>query len=43
VYWSATATSIIDGKQGAYVPVNNGKRYAGGELDGSFTIAPAPQ
>jgi hypothetical protein len=43
VYWSSTATSVIDGKQGAYVPVNGGKRYAGGELDGSFTIAPAPQ
>ena len=26
VYWCATATSGIDGKQGAYLPVNGGKR-----------------
>jgi len=41
VYWSPTATSTIDNKQGAYLPVNNGRRYAGGELDGSFNVPPA--
>jgi hypothetical protein len=42
VRWSATATSTIDNKQGAYVPINGGRRYAGGELDGSFDIPAAP-
>lgn len=43
VYWDSTARSTIDGKAGAYVSMNKGRRYAGGELDGSFTIAPKPQ
>jgi hypothetical protein len=42
VYWDQTATSPIDGKQGAYVQMNKGRRYAAGELDSSFTIAPKP-
>jgi hypothetical protein len=43
VYWDSTARSTIDGKAGAYISMNKGRRYAGGELDGSFTIAPKPQ
>ena len=42
VYWDAAATSAIDGKKGAYVSMNKGRRYAGGELDGSFTIPAKP-
>ncbi|HVM07364.1 MAG TPA: hypothetical protein VM345_02785, partial [Acidimicrobiales bacterium] len=42
-YWDAAATSTIDGRAGAYVSLNKGRRYAGGELDGSFTVAPKPQ
>jgi hypothetical protein len=31
VFWCQTATSGIDGKQGAYVPVNGGKRFEVGQ------------
>ncbi|HUS61337.1 MAG TPA: hypothetical protein VMY34_04010, partial [Acidimicrobiales bacterium] len=41
-YWDATATSKIDGKQGAYISMNKGRRYAGGELDNSFTVPAKP-
>ncbi|MCW2709290.1 MAG: hypothetical protein JWM22_3132, partial [Frankiales bacterium] len=30
-YWDANAISPIDGKQGAYVPLNSGHRYRLGE------------
>jgi hypothetical protein len=43
VYWSPTARSQIDGKNGAYVSLNGGRRYVGGELDGSFDVPAAPQ
>ena len=43
VYWDATKRSDIDGKNGAYVPMNGGKRYAGGELDAKFEIPAKPQ
>jgi len=43
VYWDSAARSTIDGKAGAYVSMNKGRRYAGGELDGTFTVAPKPQ
>jgi hypothetical protein len=39
-FWDSTAPSVIDGKPGAYISMNEGRRYAGGELDGSFTVAP---
>jgi hypothetical protein len=42
VYWDAAATSQIDGKPGAYIPVDGGHRYAAGELTGTFTVAPKP-
>jgi hypothetical protein len=42
VWWDATAKSDIDGKPGAYVPMNGGRRYANGELDGNFTVAAKP-
>lgn len=42
VYWDAGARSEIDGKPGAYVPIDNGRRYAAGELDGSFKVAAKP-
>jgi hypothetical protein len=41
-YWDGTATSTIDGKQGAYISMNKGRRYAGGELDSSFTVPAKP-
>jgi len=40
VYWDSAAPSTIDGKPGKYVSMNKGRRYAGGELDGRFDIAP---
>lgn len=42
VYWDGAARSEIDGKPGAYVPIDNGRRYAAGELDGSFKVAAKP-
>jgi hypothetical protein len=41
-YWDAAARSTIDGKAGAYVSLNKGRRYAGDELDDSFVVAPKP-
>ena len=38
VYWSASATSEADGDPGAYVPMNDGRRYQLGELTGDFEI-----
>jgi len=32
VWWSATAHSNVDGKPGAYVPVNGGRRYRSGQI-----------
>lgn len=34
VYWDPNATSQIDGKQGAYVPLNGGARYTYGQIPG---------
>jgi len=42
VYWDAAAPSTIDGKAGAYVSVNGGRRYTGGQLNDSFDVAPKP-
>lgn len=38
VYWDASATSEADGEPGAYVPLNDGRRYQLGELSGEFEI-----
>lgn len=40
VYWDATATSGIDGKKGAYVDMNGGRRYEPGQnqLPAQFTV-----
>jgi hypothetical protein len=43
VYWSSTAPSGIDGKNGAYIDMNGGRRYALGQLDNTFTIPVAAQ
>ena len=43
VYWSSTARSGVDGKNGAYLPIDGGRRYAGGQLDGSFKVPAAAQ
>ncbi len=43
VYWDATAKSGIDGKAGAYIAMNGGRRYASGQLDGSFNVPAKPQ
>ena len=32
VYWDNTATSSLDGKQGAYIPINGGARYSYGAV-----------
>jgi hypothetical protein len=34
VWWSATARSNVDGKPGAYVPVDGGRRYKSGQIPG---------
>ena len=39
-YWSASARSRVDGKQGAYVPVNGGRRYKLGEWPAGLTGIP---
>ena len=41
-YWSATASSNIDGRPGSYVPLRAGRRYRVGEWDGTFEI-PVPR
>ena len=38
VYWDAGERSKIDGKSGAYVAIDGGRRYAGGQLTGEFKI-----
>ena len=38
VIWEPTARSPIDGKPGAYVGLNSGKRYAGGEQTNDFSV-----
>ena len=38
VRWDAAAPSAIDGKNGAYVPLKNGRRYAGGEQTTDFSV-----
>lgn len=43
VYWSPTKQSQIDGKSGAYVSLNGGRRYVAGELDSSFEIPATAQ
>ena len=43
VYWDPGARSNVDGKQGAYVSIDGGRRYAGGELSPEFKIAAKPQ
>lgn len=45
VYWDATATSGIDGKKGAYVDMNGGRRYEPGQnqLPVEFTVPAKPQ
>lgn len=45
VYWDATATSGIDGKKGAYVDMNGGRRYEPGQnqLPAEFTVPAKPQ
>jgi len=45
VYWDASATSGIDGKKGAYVDMNGGRRYEPGQnqLPAQFTVPAKPQ
>jgi hypothetical protein len=45
VYWDASATSKIDGKRGAYVDVNGGRRYEPGanQLPGGLNVPVKPQ
>lgn len=43
VYWSRSASSPIDGRPGAYVAMNDGRRYAPGELTSTFDVPVAPQ
>lgn len=40
VYWDASATSAIDGKKGAYIDLNGGRRYEPGQnqLPAQFTV-----
>ncbi|MDQ1404049.1 MAG: hypothetical protein QOG03_2365, partial [Actinomycetota bacterium] len=40
VYWDASATSDIDGKKGAYVSLNGGRRYRQGEIGGDLSAIP---
>jgi hypothetical protein len=42
VFWDPAKPSTIDGKAGAYVSINGGQRYSGGELNESFDIAAKP-
>jgi hypothetical protein len=43
VYWSETAVSAIDGKPGAYIPMDNGRRFALGEVPSEFKVPAAPR
>jgi hypothetical protein len=38
VHWSASATSRLDGRPGAYVALDRGRRYTRGQFDGSFNF-----
>lgn len=38
VYWDAAARSEIDGKSGAYVPIDGGRRYDLGEIGRDFKV-----
>ncbi len=40
VYWDPNATSEIDGKAGAYIPLNKGRRYAIGEWPSGEPVLP---
>jgi hypothetical protein len=40
-YWDANAISPIDGKQGAYIPLNDGRRYRIGEWPSGEPVLPA--
>ena len=41
VYWDANAVSTIDGKRGAYVALNHGRRYRPGEWTPGEPVLPA--
>jgi hypothetical protein len=43
VYWEATAPSAIDGKAGAYVSIDGGRRYDLGEIGREFKVPAKPQ
>ena len=40
VYWYPNARSAVDGKAGAYVPLNGGKRYRPGQWSGGLNGIP---
>jgi hypothetical protein len=40
VYWDANARSRVDGKAGAFVPLNGGRRYKLGGWSGAFAGVP---
>jgi hypothetical protein len=43
VYWDSSATSRLDGRPGAYVALNKGRRYTKGQFDGSFGFPVSPR
>ena len=43
VYWDAQARSRVDGRPGAYVPVQGGRRWQQGEVPRSFDIPTPPR
>jgi hypothetical protein len=45
VYWDAGARSTVDGRSGAYVEMNGGRRYEPGQnqLPPEFTVPAKPQ
>lgn len=38
VYWDASARSVIDGRPGAYVNIDGGRRYEKGQLSNEFKV-----
>jgi len=42
VYWDANATSRLDGRPGAYVPMNDGTRYEHGQIPAGLDVPVAP-
>lgn len=40
VYWDPNATSAVNGKRGAYVPLDRGRRYRAGQLPSSAMSLP---